>query len=383
MTLSEILANETTKRGLDFLRESKEDIVQEIMRIASIPSPSYHEEELGRYYADRLIDAGVEDVRIDSERNAFGVIRGSAGRPALLMNAHLDTVFPLGTDLTVRREGQRLHAPGVGDDSTGLAALLWAAKAIKKSGVKLRGNLFVAGNSCEEGLGDLKGMKALMEALKDQVDYVIPVEPGPLGRIANQGVGSRRFRITARTPGGHSWGAFGIPNAIHALCRAVAGISDISVPRVPKTTFNVGKFSGGTSINTIAPEATMELDMRSVDAGELAKLEGQVHSVIETTARSTGASIETVLVGDRPAGSTPESSPLIRVIRDVHDALGIKSFLHVGSTDANVPMWMRIPAATVGVTTSGNGHRTDEWVDLLPLALGIEQLFLLMLYILS
>jgi acetylornithine deacetylase/succinyl-diaminopimelate desuccinylase-like protein len=383
MTLDHILADESVLRGLDFLESHEEDVIEEISRIAAIPSPSYHEQELAEYYAGRLREVGVEDVTIDSERNAYGVIRGTDGHPALLMNAHLDTVFPLGTNLTVRREGSRLFAPGIGDDSTGLAAVLWAARAVKESGVRLRGDLIVAGNSCEEGLGDLKGMKALMQALKGRVEMVVPVEPSSLGRIANQGVGSRRFRITARTHGGHSWGAFGNPSAIHVLCQVVADISSIKVPREPKTTYNVGKFSGGVSVNTIAPEATLELDMRSVDATELANVEEKVHSILAARSRESGVALETVLVGDRPPGTTPESHPLISKIREVHGALGIKSFLHAGSTDANVPMWMGVPAATVGVTTGGNGHRVDEYIDLEPLGKGLAQLFLLMTYLLS
>lgn len=383
MLVHDALRDPKVQQGLKFIDENFENIVDEIVRITQIPSPSYHEQELAQYYAARLTDIGVADVIIDSERNAYGYIRGTAGTPTLLMNAHLDTVFPLGTDPTVRREGQRLFAPGVGDDSTGLAALLWAARALLESGISCRGNLIVAGNSCEEGLGDLKGMKALMATLGDKVDMVIPVEPGALGRIANQGVGSRRFRITARTPGGHSWGAFGNPNAIHVMSRIVSAIDDIRVPKSPKTTYNVGKFSGGVSINTIAPEATIELDMRSVSQEELSKVEAKVHEIIESVAKNSGASIQTVLVGDRPAGTTEESAPLIAKIREVHSALGIKSFLHAGSTDANVPMWMGIPAATVGVTTGGNSHRTDEYVDLDLLTTGTKQLFLLMVCLLA
>jgi acetylornithine deacetylase/succinyl-diaminopimelate desuccinylase-like protein len=383
MTLDQILADDRVRRGLDFLESHEEDVIEEISRIAAIPSPSYQEHELAHYYAARLRQAGVGDVTIDSERNAYGVIRGSARRPALLMSAHLDTVFPLGTNLSVRREGSRLFAPGIGDDSTGLAAVLWAARAVNESGVKLQGDLYVAGNSCEEGLGDLKGMKALMKTLRDHVDMVVPVEPSSLGRIANQGVGSRRFRITARTHGGHSWGAFGAPSAIHTLCQVVADISAIEVPKEPKTTYNVGKFSGGVSVNTIAPEATMELDMRSVDVRELSSVEHKVHAILEARSKKSGVALETVLVGDRPPGATPESDPLIAKIREVHRALGIRSFLHAGSTDANVPMWMGIPAATIGVTTGGNGHRVDEYIDLGPLGTGLQQIFLLMVYLLS
>lgn len=383
MSLDQILMDEKVRLGLDFLEAHEEDVIEEIARIAAIPSPSYHEQALAEYYAQRLREAGVRDVAIDSERNAYGVIKGTSGHPTLLMNAHLDTVFPLGTDLTVRREGRRLYAPGIGDDSTGLAAVLWTARAINESGVRLQGNLIVAGNSCEEGLGDLKGMKALMQALKDRVDMVIPVEPSSLGRIANQGVGSRRFKITARTHGGHSWGAFGAPSAVHVLCQVVADIASIEVPREPKTTYNVGKFSGGVSVNTIAPEASLELDMRSVDANELSSLEQKVHSILEARSRKSGMALETVLVGDRPPGTTPESDPLIDKIREVHRALGIKSFLHAGSTDANVPMWMGIPAATVGVTMGGNGHRQDEFIELGPLVRGLRQLFLLAVYLLS
>jgi tripeptide aminopeptidase len=383
MTAEDLLKDLRIQKGFQFIEDSREELLMQIANLASIPSPSYKEDEIATYYGQLLTEAGVENVSVDKAKNAYGVIRGTGGGPALLMNAHLDTVFPVGTDLTIKRDENRMYGPGIGDDSAGLGALLWAVKALMISGIKLKGDLYVAGNACEEGLGDLNGMKALMEALKDRVSMVIPVEPSPLGRIANQGVGSRRFKITARTQGGHSWGAFGAPSAIHALSRVVSQVSEIKVPKVPKTTYNVGKFQGGVSINTIAPDASLELDMRSVDSGELSKVEQQVHSIIENVARTTGVSIETVLVGDSPAGSTPENDPLIDRIKEVHKELGIQSFMHAGSTDANVPMWLGIPAATIGVTTGANAHSLAEYIDTAPITRGVEQVFLLMVYLLS
>ncbi len=383
MRLPDALQSQEVKCGLEFIDNSIEQLIDEISRITLIPSPTHAEHELASYYAERLSQAGVADVKLDEQQNVCGWVRGVGAGPTLLMVAHLDTVFPVETELFVRRDQHRLYGPGIGDDSTGLAALLFAARALTESKLALRGNLVVAGTSCEEGLGNLKGMKSLMKTLEHQLDMVIAVEPSRIGRITNRGVGSKRFKISAITGGGHSFGAFGNASAIHALCRVVVGIDDMEVPVEPKTTYNVGKISGGVSVNTIAPKADLELDLRSVSQATLEAVEQRVHEIVKAVARSSGANMETVLIGDRPAGETGEDASLVHTVRSVHSVLGIDSFMSAGSTDANVPMWLGVPAVTVGVTTGANTHSADEYIDIAPLAAGVKQLFLLMACILG
>ncbi len=354
------------------------ELIREAVTICEIPAPTYEEWRRTEYVQGRMKQIGLGDVTVDAVGNVIGRLRGTGGGPTVLVAAHIDTVFPLGTDVTVKSDGEILRAPSIGDNSASVAAMLFAADLLIRRGVRLEGDTLFVATVGEEGLGNLRGIRAAMETYGDEVDYVIALD-GSLGSLVRQGVGSRRFRLIITAEGGHSWGAFGSPSAIHSLGRIIAQISDIRVPSNPKTTFNVGTISGGTSVNTIAARAEAVIDMRSLDPAELKRLEERVRRIVSETSRQCGTSAELELLGDRPTGMIPEDHPLCRVVREVHQHLGIQTRCYPSSTDGNVPLSMGIPAVTVGVTLGGNGHRLDEYIHTTPLAKGLEQTLLLLI----
>lgn len=349
-----------------------EEMVQENIRVCEIPAPSFHEQDRAKYIAKRLQDEGVAEVVVDDVFNVYGRIPGQGGQTVMLA-AHSDTVFPLGTDVTVRREADRLMAPGVRDNSTGVAALITLARIMRELKLTPPGDVILVATACEEGLGDLKGMKRAMEVYKDRVDYVIAVD-GNLGGLIYQGIASRRLKVAVSTSGGHSWGDFGRPSAIHALGRIIAEISRIEVPTKPRTSYNVGVISGGTSINTIAAAAEMLLDMRSVDPIELAKLEEKVRRIITAEARGAGVAAEITVVGDRPGGALSPDHVLVQTVRDIQRALGLAPVEEASSTDANIPLSQGIPAVCIGITEGKGAHRLDEYLFTTAMIKGMTQL---------
>lgn len=358
---------------LGHVEETIEEMVTENIRICEIPAPSYQEKERAEYIAGRFHEEGLADVRIDEVYNVYGTIAGKGGKTAMLA-AHSDTVFPLGTDVKVRREGDILRAPGVRDNSTGVAALITFARVTRELELTPPGDVILVATSCEEGLGDLRGMKAAMAQLKDRVDYVIGVD-GSLGGLVHEGICSRRLKVTVSTGGGHSWGNFGVPSAIHALGSMIHGISGIAVPESPRTSYNVGVISGGTSINTIAGQADMLIDMRSVDATALATLEAEVRGIIERERANHQVEVDIEVVGDRPGGFIPAEHPLVQMTRSVMESLGLEIEARASSTDANVPLGMGIPAVCIGITDGVGAHRMDEYLYIAPMAKGMAQLF--------
>jgi acetylornithine deacetylase/succinyl-diaminopimelate desuccinylase-like protein len=290
----------------------------------------------------------------------------------VVFSAHLDTVFPEETNVTVTRKGSVLHGPGIGDDCRGLAVLLAIVRALDRASVQTAGTLTFVGTVGEEGLGDLRGVKALFnETLKGQIDRFVSIDGTGLG-ISHIAVGSRRYRVTFKGPGGHSYGSFGIANPLHALGRAIAAIGDLEVPATPKTTFSVGRVGGGTSVNAIAFEAWMEVDMRSVDEKELHALDGRFQRAVDQALAAENArwkqnsplTVEKKLVGDRPAGSTPATSAIVEAAVSVTKALGLTATLDEGSTDSNVPMSLDIPAVTIDGGGRGAGsHSLAETFD--------------------
>jgi len=350
-----------------------EEMVTENIRICEIPAPSFQEKERADYIAQRFSEEGLLDVQVDDIFNAYARIPGSGGKTVLLA-AHSDTVFPLGTDVTVRREGDRMAAPGVRDNSTGVAALITFARMMRELKLTPMGDIILVATAGEEGLGDLRGMKRAMELYKDKVDYVIAVD-GNLGGLVYQGIASRRLKITVGTGGGHSWGDFGRPSAIHALGCMIAEISKLEVPTKPRTSYNVGTITGGTSINTIAASAQMLLDMRSVDAIELARLEDKIRRIIGAEARGAGVTADIEVVGDRPGGALASDHPLVVTTRNMLRSLGLIPVEEASSTDANVPLSQGIPAVCIGITDGRGAHRLDEYLVITPMIKGITQLF--------
>lgn len=367
-----------THRLLDLAQSALPELIQEVIAVCQIPAPTFDESRRTEYLRQRMLDLGLTEVVVDDLGDVVGRYRGTGGGPTLLIAAHIDTVFPMETDVTVRSDGEILRAPGVGDNSASVAAMLHTIRLMKKADLRLAGDVLFAATVGEEGLGNLRGIRKVIEDYGSEVDYVIALD-GSLGSLVRQGVGSRRFRLAVTGEGGHSWGAFGTPSAIHCLGRIIAQISDIRVPTNPKTTFNVGTISGGTSVNTIAARAEAVLDLRSLDLDELKRLEEKVRRIVSDVCRHAGISFTMELLGDRPVGMIPDDHPLCLVVRKVHHHMGIQTRAYPSSTDSNVPLSLGIPSVTIGVTLGGNGHRTDEYIHTAPLTRGLGQILLILL----
>ena len=368
----DVLRNPAVKAALASVKENESKAIEDQIRFCEIPAPSFKEEARGRELQRVFQLIGLQDVRIDKVGNVLATYQGQAPHPHLVIAAHLDTVFPEGTDVHVRREGSILRGPGIGDDCRGLAVLVSVAREMKKANIRTDGTVTFVANVGEEGLGDLRGVKQLFrETLKDQIDDFISID-GTGVHVTNVAVGSHRYRVTFKGPGGHSFGAFGLANPMGAMGRAIAKIQEMQVPRQPKTTFNVGRVGGGTSVNSIPFESWMEVDMRSSDPASLAAVDASFQkavdaAVVEENQRWGKAGVITAvkeLVGDRPAGSTPESSPIVRAGLSLATALGVTASLGEGSTDSNLPMSMKIPAITIGAGGRGrDAHALTESFD--------------------
>lgn len=363
------------------LMDAPEEVAQLAVAIQQIPAPTFSEQQRAAYVRDQFESIGLSRISVDHLGNVYGCQPSEAGgdRDPVVVSAHTDTVFPADTDLAVRRVNGQIHGPGIGDNSMGVAGIIAAAQALVDSQLPLPADVWFAANVGEEGLGDLLGMRAVVDRFGDAAQYIV-VEGGLYGRICHQAIGVRRYRVDVRADGGHSWGNFGRPSAIHELARLITEIDQIPVPSTPKTTYNVGIIEGGTSINTIAQSASFLLDLRSEDGGALTRLEQAVDQLLQRGREREGIAITQTLIGDRPAGQLPSSSPLIRWAKDALDYVGCQriEFL-AGSTDANIPLSRAIPAVCIGLAESGNSHRLDEFVDLARLPQGLVQLLLLVL----
>ena len=367
-----LMQDAAIRAAVDAARADEARTIEDQIRLCEIPAPPFKEAARAQAFADAFRSVGLTNVRIDREGNVLGERRGRAARPHLVFTAHLDTVFPEETNVKVAREGRVLKGPGIGDDCRGLAVLLAVARAMNAAGVTTPGTITFVGTVGEEGLGDLRGVKTLFnDTLKGQIDRFVSIDGTGLG-ITHIGVGSFRYRITFKGPGGHSYGAFGIANPVHALGRAIAGISELKVAADPKTTFNVGRVGGGTSVNAIAFEAWMEVDMRSMDPASLKAIDANFHIAVDEALAAENArwndngriTVEKRLVGDRPAGQTSASSPIVVAALSVSKALGLTSRLDEGSTDSNIAMSLGIPAITIDGGGRGAGaHALEETFD--------------------
>ena len=374
--LTGLLREPAVARALAWVDAHVQQIIEEAVRICEIPAPTFEETERAAYVRGRFAALGLQDVTIDPAGNARGRRRGTGGGPGLAMAAHLDTVFPKGTDVKVKRQGTRLLAPGIGDNSVAIAALLAMLEAMNAAGLITAGDLYLASDTGEEGLGDLKGMKAFMAEVKDRVGATIAVEGMKVNRIIHVAVGSRRYKVPFTARGGHSWGHFPSPSAIHIMGRAIAEISRLDVPTDPKTTYNVGVIHGGTTVNTIATEADMLVDMRSVDTRSLADLERRVLAIVGNAATEGDGQAKLEMVGDRPAGSISADHPVVQTCQAVHRALGIPTFSEASSTDANVPLGMGLPGVCLSITEGANEHRLDEYIETGPIPTGVKNILL-------
>lgn len=365
-----ILTHPRVVKTLDDIKADDARTLAEQKRITEIPAPPYKEKVRAEYYLKRFGELGFKDASIDAEGNVTGLRKGTGGGPKLAVSAHLDTVFPEGTDVTVKEKDGVILAPGIGDDSRGLAALLSLIQAMNANDLKTVGDVLFVGTVGEEELGNLRGVKALFRDHAD-IDGFISIDGLGITRIVNQATGSHRYEMIFRGPGGHSFQEFGLPSATHALGRAIAKISELQTPKEPKTTFTVGTVSGGTSVNAIAGEARMAVDMRSDSTEELLKLEARLldlvkQAVVEENARwnSDKITVEIKLIGDRPAGAVALDSPIVLATqRAVTTITRAPRVTFAGSsTDSNWAMSKGIPAVTIGGGgEGGNWHSRNEW----------------------
>lgn len=353
--------------------------IEQALAIQQIAAPTFHERPRAEYVAQVYESLGLEQVHIDELFNVSGLLRGSASDlTGVMLSAHTDTIFSSETDLTIRRQNECIFAPGLGDNSIGVAGLLAMPYAFQRMNIQPERDLWLVATSREEGLGDLGGMRAAFNALKRRIHYIINLEGLAFGHIYHAGIAVRRLHVTATTPGGHSWLHFGRPSATHAIVQLGAHITEIQPTQSPRTTYNIGMIEGGEAINAIASQASLWLDMRSEDRASLEALEAQVRKHI--AALSKGEIAFTIqVVGDRPAGHLDPNHPLVQGALAALAQVGVRGTLETGSTDGNVPLSEGCPAVTVGITRGGNAHRLDEYIDTAPVLDGLRQLMLLTL----
>ncbi len=344
--------------------------------IQQIPAPTFHEEARARFVAQQFREAGLEDVHLDDIFNVYGRLPGAGYTLPLVVSAHTDSVFPEDTDLRVTRQPDRLTGPGLGDNALGVAGLLGLAWAQQAQAQTLPGDLILVANVGEEGLGDLRGMRAMTDRFGAEVLAYVVLEGIALGHIFNRGMAVERYRITLRTAGGHSWVDYGRPSAVHELAHLVTRLTGLPLAKQPRTSLNAGTITGGTTVNTIAASAQVELDLRSEDAQTLATLS---ETVVGAAQRAASSEVEVQIerVGQRPPGELSASHPLIAIARQSLLAQEVEPRLNVGSTDANLPLSRGLPAICIGLTTGGGAHTLEEHIDLPPLAKGMGQLLAL------
>jgi acetylornithine deacetylase/succinyl-diaminopimelate desuccinylase-like protein len=365
------------QRAFRFISERESEIESQQIRLTEIPAPPFGESERALAFSEELLKL---HLRPETDRigNVVAAYEGM-GRSPVVVGAHLDTVFPAATPLELRRKGRALHLPGISDNGCGIAAALWMVRAAKENGIAFRRPVIVVGNVGEEGEGNLRGIRQLFDDPPWQgreCDF-IAVDGAGLQRVTHQGLGSRRFRVQMTGPGGHSWADFGRPNPVQAMAGAIHAFSAVSGIRRPGTSFNFGVVRGGISVNAIPREAVMEVDLRSIASANLDELENQLRRSISEATRA-GVECRIELMGERPSGVTPVSSPIVVAAVEVTRRLGFEALTDVGSTDANLPISMGIPAIALGGGgTSGNVHTPEEWFDPVRRDLGIQRLLAL------
>jgi len=371
--MARIAAQPAVKQALAYIERNEATTTANTLAINAIPAPTFAEGARARDYLGRLKALGLQDVHLDGAGNVLGTYRGSGKGPTVALAAHLDTVYPAGTDLTPHEKEGRIYAPGIADNGRSLAAMLTIVAALRDANVQTEGDVLIVANVGEEGLGDLKGVKYLFSQRKD-IRAFVGLEPA-LGTDGDPvtciGTGSRRFKAAFRGPGGHSYEGFGLPSAIHAAGRAIARIDEIRVPAQPKVTFNVGVVQGGQSVNSIAAEASMLIDIRSADAALLAKVEQQIKDAIQQAVADTNQrwnsraiTAEVTLIGDRPAGQMARDAVIVRTALAAATVQGRPALLDSAhSTDANLPMSLGIPAITMSGGGSSGGYHSEklEW----------------------
>jgi acetylornithine deacetylase/succinyl-diaminopimelate desuccinylase-like protein len=366
-----LMQDRAVQAALEHAKSSEPRTIEDQVRFCEVPAPPFKEGARGQLLRRTFMELGLQNVRVDRVGNVLGDRPGQAPRPRLVVAAHLDTVFPEGTPVSVTRQGNVLRGPGIGDNCRGLAALVSVVRSLNAGSVRTAGTVTFVANVGEEGLGDLRGVKALFgETLKGQVDRFVSIDNAGI-HVSAVGVGSYRYRVTFKGPGGHSFSQFGLPNPANALGRAIAKIAEFRVGSTPRTTFNVGRIGGGTSVNAIPFDAWMEVDMRSSDPAALNELDGRFKkavdaAVAEENARWGRGTVTAVkeLVGNRPAGQVRDDAPIMQTALAVARALRLPAMQSESSSDSNLPMSMGIPAITIGAGgESYDAHAITEWFD--------------------
>ena len=384
------------RRAAVQLRSQESRFVQWQLEMARIPAPPFGENARAEWLAQRFRELRLEEVHTDDVGNVFG-IRGGSSKQFVVLSAHLDTVFPAGTPLNIRQQGPRLYGPGVSDNGAGVTALLAVAATLQELDLALAKPVLFIGNVGEEGEGDLRGMRHIFSnpRWKDSIRYNLVLDGAGCDTIVAEALGSRRFEVIVRGPGGHSWSDFGAPNPILVLARTIHGFSQTRVPTSPKTTFNIGVIRGGTSVNSIPESASMRVDIRSTSMAEMEHLEASLRHELELATveearaseqrnpsqrRSSGLSHEVVVIGSRPAGELDPNARMLKVIRAVDAHLGNAAQIQRASTDANIPLSMGREAIAIGGGGTGGGaHTLQEWFDASGRELGLMRILMMVL----
>lgn len=390
---ADITADPRVRQALAKLAAEAASVTEEQIRITEIPAPSFRESLRGTHLAKLFSDAGLK-VHTDQEGNVIGERAGSLKGEFVLITAHLDTVFPAGTDVQVRRERGKLWAPGISDNGTGLATLPAIARIMRDTKLETRSSILFVADVGEEGEGNLRGIRRLVENYRKQLRNVIALDGASIDYVTTAALASRRVEITITGPGGHSWSDFGVPNPINALARGIALFLKTSTPDSPRTTFNIGSIEGGTSVNSIPAKATIKADLRSEAEPEILKLENVLRRAIQSgvdeemqAARErgmagTGLSIDAKVLGVRPGGELPPNSPLLAAAQAADDYLGNRARVERSSTDANIPLSFGIPAIAVGAGgSSGGAHSLREWYDPTGREIGMQRVLLTLLQV--
>lgn len=373
-----VFADSRIQRAFQLIAERELEIEADQIRITLIPAPPFGETERARIIAEEFRKLHFHVV-MDEIGNVIAPYEKFGPNPVVL-GAHLDTVFPIATRLELRRRGRIIHLPGISDNGSGIAALIWALRAAREVGMRFRRPVIALGDLGEEGEGNLRGVRHLFRSPpweNRECDF-IAIDGGGLQRITHQALGSRRFRIRMTGPGGHSWADFGRPNPVHTLASAIHRFTNGRGARRPGTSFNVGVFRGGISVNAIPTESIAEVDVRSITPWHLDELELQLRSSVNEVVSGTAIACRIDPMGERPAGRTPVESPLVQAAQEITRHFGIEPQLDIGSTDANIPMSLGVPAIAIGAGgTSGNVHTPEEWFDPTHRSIGVQRLLAL------
>jgi acetylornithine deacetylase/succinyl-diaminopimelate desuccinylase-like protein len=368
-----LVGESDVQQALQTIRELEPETERDHILLTQIAAPPFMEQERARRFAELLRDAGADSVAIDGEGNVIALRHGTGRGRVVALAGHMDTVFPEGTDVSVQRRGDTLSAPGIGDDTRGLAVVLTVLRALEAAQVSTEADLLFIGTVGEEGLGDLRGVKHLFRDDGPRIDSWIAVDGGSVGRIVHRGLGSHRYRVTVNGPGGHSWGAFGLGNPSHALSRAVHYFDDAAaafVAQGPRTSYNIGRIGGGTSINSIPFEAWMEVDMRSESPVRLVGIDSIFQEAMQRAVREQNdrrldgppLTVDIEMIGDRPSGTLDPQAPIVQRAMSAARYLGVEPRLGVSSTDSNIPIALGRPAITIGRGgAGGGGHSPGEW----------------------